>query len=155
MGHGDRSSLQDERKEPAHNEICMTESPVENRFLHDFAHKRKTTLTKSTIKPPAHISTESKKWFASVLDDYELQDHEIKLLILACEAFDRATSARETIAKCGAYYNDRFGSPRKHPAVSVLEAATIAFARLTRELSLTDTAPDDNRPPPIKSNRGY
>jgi phage terminase small subunit len=106
-------------------------------------------------KPPAHISNESKKWFAAVLDDYALEPHELKLLILACEAFDRATSARETIAECGAYYNDRFGSPRKHPAVSVLEAATIAFARLTRELSLTDTAPDENRPPSIKGNRGY
>jgi phage terminase small subunit len=110
---------------------------------------------KNTIKPPPHISNESKKWFAAVLDDYALEPHELKLLILACEAFDRATSARETIAECGAYYNDRFGSPRKHPAVSVLEAATIAFARLTRELSLTDTTPDENRPPSIKSNRGY
>lgn len=110
---------------------------------------------KNSIKPPAHISTESKKWFASVLADFALEPHEVKLLILACEAFDRATSARETIAECGAYFTDRFGSPRKHPAVSVLEAATIAFARLTRELSLTDTAPDENRPPSIKSNRGY
>jgi hypothetical protein len=46
-------------------------------------------------KPPAHISNESKKWFAAVLDDYALEPHELKLLILACEAFDRATSARE------------------------------------------------------------
>jgi P27 family predicted phage terminase small subunit len=110
---------------------------------------------KNSIKPPAHISTESKKWFSSVLEDYALEPHEVKLLILACEAFDRATSARETIAECGMYYTDRFSSPRKHPAVSVLEAATTAFARLTRELSLTDTAPDENRPPSIKSNRGY
>jgi P27 family predicted phage terminase small subunit len=116
---------------------------------------KKPSIKPPAIKPPAHISTESKKWFLSVLDDYALEPHEVKLLILACEAFDRATSARETISECGAYYNDRFGSPRKHPAVSVLEAATIAFARLTRELSLTDTAPDENRPPSIKSNRGY
>jgi P27 family predicted phage terminase small subunit len=106
-------------------------------------------MKRPTIKPPTHISNESKRWFASVLEEYELQPHELKLLILACEAFDRATSARETIAECGAYYNDRFGSPRKHPAVSVLEAATIAFARLCRELSLTDTTPDENRPPLI------
>jgi P27 family predicted phage terminase small subunit len=112
-------------------------------------------LKRTTIKAPAWLRPETKKWFASVLDDFEMQPHDIKLLTLACEAFDRATSARETIAECGAYYTDRFNAPRKHPAVSVLEASTIAFARLTRELSLSDTTPDDNRPPGLKSNRGY
>jgi phage terminase small subunit len=110
---------------------------------------------KNTIKPPAHLRPESKKYFASVLDDFEMEPHNIKLLILACEAWDRGVIARETIAECGAYYNDRFGNPKKHPAVSVLEASTIAFARLTRELSLDDTTPGDNRMPGLKSNRGY
>jgi len=68
---------------------------------------------------------------------------------------DRATLARETIAKDGLTYTDRLANIRKHPAVSIAEAATIAFARLTRELSLTDTTPDENRPPSIKSNSGY
>jgi phage terminase small subunit len=96
----------------------------------DFVLLKKENTLKNSIKPPAHISTESKKWFLSVLDDYALEPHEVKLLIMACEAFDRATSARETISECGAYFMDRFGSPRKHRAVSVLEAATLAFARL-------------------------
>jgi hypothetical protein len=57
------------------------------------------------------------------------------------EAFDRATLARETIAEQGFYFTDRWGAPRKHPAVSVLEASTIAFARLVRELSIGDSEP--------------
>ena len=112
-------------------------------------------MKQPTIKPPAHISADSKRWFAAVLDDYVLEPHELKLLILACESWDRATLARETIAKDGLTYTDRLANIRKHPAVSIAEAATIAFARLTRELSLTDTTPDENRPPSIKSNRGY
>jgi P27 family predicted phage terminase small subunit len=107
------------------------------------------------IKPPAHLSPSSKKWFSNVLADFDLEESDVKLLILACEAYDRATSARETIAECGAYYNDRFGSPRKHPAVSVLEAATIAFARLVRELAISDSEPpSESRPPNIRNNTG-
>jgi P27 family predicted phage terminase small subunit len=108
------------------------------------------------IKPPSHLRPETKKWWASVLADYDLEPHDIKLLTLASEAFDRATLARETIAECGAYYNDRFGSPRKHPAVSVLEAATIAFARLCRELDLDCGSPATSAPPPaLQSNRRH
>src|SRR5260370_22787956 len=110
---------------------------------------------KKSIKltAPAHLRAGTKKWFASVVEDYELEPHHIKLLILACESWDRATQAREAIAEHGIYFNDRFGSPRKHPAVSVEESARIAFARLCRELDLdVDPPPTASRPPAINSN---
>src|SRR5260370_37987940 len=90
----------------------------------------------SIIKPPSHLRAETKKWFASVVEEYELEPHHVKLLTLAAENWDRATLAREAIAEHGLTYTDRFGSPRKRPEVSVAESATIAFARLTRELDL-------------------
>jgi phage terminase small subunit len=106
------------------------------------------------IAAPAHLRPETKKWFASVLADYELEEHHIRLLTLACENWDRATLARLAIAKHGLTFEDRFGSPRKRPEVSIAEAATIAFARLARELDLDCGSPaTPSRPPAIKSNR--
>jgi phage terminase small subunit len=110
---------------------------------------------KTSIKPPAHLLSETKKWFASVIDDYDLEDHHIRLLTLACEAWDRATLAREAIAKHGLTYEDRFSSPRKRPEVSIAETATVAFARLVREMSLDVEPPEAPRPPGLSSNRGY
>jgi P27 family predicted phage terminase small subunit len=112
-------------------------------------------LKKSTIKPPAHLSPASKKWFLNVLADFDLEESDIKLLTLACESWDRATLARETIAEAGLTYTDRLGNIRKHPAVSIAEAATIAFARLVRELSISDSEPSESRPPNLRSNKGY
>jgi phage terminase small subunit len=111
-------------------------------------------MKRSTIKPPGHLTPESQKWWTGVYDEYDLQPHHIKLLTLAAESHDRATQAREAIAEYGLFYNDRFGAPRKHPAVSVAEAATIAFARLCRELDLSEDSAPDNRPPALRSNRG-
>jgi phage terminase small subunit len=62
---------------------------------------------------------------------------------MACEAHDRATEATETIEAEGAYYQDRFGCPKAHPAVAVERDARVLFARLVRELDLDgDVAPD-------------
>jgi phage terminase small subunit len=88
----------------------------------------------------------------SVLDDSELENRHVRLLTLACESWDRATQAREAIAQHGLTYEDRFGSPRKRPEVSVAEAATIAFARLTREPDLDCGSPATS--PPRASSLG-
>ena len=104
---------------------------------------------------PAWLRSETKKWFLNVLADFELEESDIKLLTLAAEAFDRATQARETIAESGITYTDRLGNIRKHPAVSVEESARIAFARLVRELSISDSEPVESRPPNLRSNKGY
>jgi P27 family predicted phage terminase small subunit len=107
-----------------------------------------------TIKPPSHLRKPTQEWWSSVNAAYALEPHHVKLLTPACEAHDRATQAREAIAKHGLTYDDRFGSPRKRPEVSIEEAARIAFARLCRELDLDeeDSAPE-SRPPAIRSNR--
>jgi phage terminase small subunit len=113
-------------------------------------------LKSPTIKPPNYLRSDTKKWFSSVLEQYELEDHHIRLLTLACQSWDRTTLAREAIAEHGLTYTDRFNSPRKRPEVSVAESATIAFARLTRELDLDCGSPATIPPPPaLQSNRGH
>jgi phage terminase small subunit len=113
-------------------------------------------LTQQTIKPPTHLRPDTKKWFSCVLDEYALEPHHVKLLTLAAESWDRATLAREAIAEHGLTYTDRFNSPRKRPEVSIAESATIAFARLTRELDLDCGSPATSTPPPaLQSNRRH
>jgi phage terminase small subunit len=111
-------------------------------------------LKTSIIKPPNHLRADTKKWVAGVVEEYELEPHRVKLLTLAAESWDRATLAREAVAEHGLTYTDRFNSPRKRPEVSVAESATIAFARLTRELDLDCGSPATTPPPPaLSSNR--
>jgi len=112
-------------------------------------------MKKSTIKAPSWLRPETKKWFLGVLDDFDLEESDVKLLTLAAEAFDRATQARETLAESGITYTDRLGNIRKHPAVSIEESARIAFARLIRELAISDSeTPADSRPPGVRNNTG-
>lgn len=97
-------------------------------------------------RAPRHLAAPTKKWWDSVVKDYELEPHHVRLLTLACEALDRAEQARKILAKEGPVVADRFGTPRKHPAVSIEENARIAFARLVRELDLDGEPAPDPRP---------
>jgi P27 family predicted phage terminase small subunit len=87
-------------------------------------------------KPPKHLSRATRDWWRHVVESYELEPHHLRILQLACEAWDRATGARELLAKDGTVFRDRFGTPKKHPAVGIEEQARLAFARLVRELDL-------------------
>lgn len=85
---------------------------------------------------PAHLSKEAADWWRRIVAEYELEASHLKLLQLAAEAWDRAAQARRILAKEGVTYRDRFGKPRKHPAVSIEEQARLQFARLVREIDL-------------------
>lgn len=91
-------------------------------------------------RAPAHLTEPTRRWWRSVMDTFEVEEHQERLLTLAGEAWDRALEARETIAAQGAYYSDRFGQPRAHPALAVERDSRVAFARLVRELGLDPPA---------------
>ncbi len=76
-----------------------------------------------------------------------LEDHHLRLLGLAGEAFDRAQEARKVIARDGAYFTDDAGRPRAHPALLVERDSQLRFARLMRELDLDGEVGPDPRPP--------
>lgn len=113
-------------------------------------------MPKAAPKPPTHLSSAARKWFRSVIDTFNLEDHDVNLLVLACEALDRCEQARVTLATEGPFYKDRFGCPRAHPAVAIERDSRLAYARLLRELCLGDDMPDDAaRPPALRNNQGY
>jgi len=98
---------------------------------------------------PKHLREETAEWVRFVLSEYDLESHHVKILIQAAECLDRIIEAREEIEREGSYYKDRFGQPRVHPAVDVERNGRIVFARLVRELNLSQE-PDDLRPPALR-----
>ncbi|TGQ85140.1 hypothetical protein EN847_35565, partial [Mesorhizobium sp. M1C.F.Ca.ET.204.01.1.1] len=69
-------------------------------------------------KPPTHLRPSTKKWFKSVVEDYALDGHHIRLLTLAAEAWDQAQTAREVLDRDGQTFLDRFSQPKERPQVS-------------------------------------
>lgn len=111
-------------------------------------------MTEPTRKPtaPAHLRAATKRWWLSVATTWTLEEHHIRLLTLASEAFDRCQQAREQIARDGLTVPTKAGGPRLHPCVRVEQDARLAFARLLRELDLDVAAPaESKRPPALRS----
>jgi hypothetical protein len=77
-------------------------------------------------KPPKHLRPATKTWFSSVLDEYSLEPHHIKLLILAAESWGRCCEARELLSAHGLTFIDRYGSPRARPEAAIESQSRIA-----------------------------
>jgi P27 family predicted phage terminase small subunit len=110
-------------------------------------------LKSSAFQPPKHLRADTAAWFASVLKDYELDSHHVRLLTKACEAWDSSEQAREAVAKHGMTYEDRFGAPRARPECAIERDSRLAFARLVRELGLDVAPPTEPRPNALRANR--
>jgi len=95
-------------------------------------------------KAPKHLRAATRRWWQSVLAEYELQPHHVKLLTLAGESWDRCQQAREALAEHGTTYVDRHGLPRARPEVAIERDSRIAFARLLRELALDVSTPTES-----------
>jgi phage terminase small subunit len=109
-----------------------------------------TKTIAAAFKPPAYLKAATRDWMNYVLGEYSLDQHHFRLLTLAAEAWETGQDARETIARDGPVYLDRFNAPRKHPSVSIQAEARIAFSKLIRELDLDVEPPATaSRPPPF------
>jgi len=108
--------------------------------------------------PPApdHITAESAAWWDSVVRDFAMEPHHLRLLQCAAEAWDKMQAARREIADHGGLtFRDSGGNIKAHPANAIERDARVAFARLVRELDLdADSGPAErSRPPALHSNR--
>jgi P27 family predicted phage terminase small subunit len=106
------------------------------------------------LKPPAHLTPETAAWWNAVLMEYALEPHHLRLLRLACEAWDRTQQAREILDRDGLTTETESGGLKAHPCIGIERDARLAFARLLRELDLDAETPADRaRPPALRSNR--
>jgi phage terminase small subunit len=102
-----------------------------------------------TLKAPKHLRPATRRWWLNVVEGYELEEHHVRVLTMAGEAWDRKEAGREAIAREGLTFIDRLGTPRPRPEVAIQRDAEITFARLIRELALDVDPPGESRPPGI------
>lgn len=106
-------------------------------------------------KPPSHLRKPTAAWWSEVVASFDAESQHVRLLTLACEAWDRADQARKALAKHGITYRDRFGAPRARPEVAIERDSRLAFARLLKDLGLDDDAPKrDGRTVPQAAKPG-
>lgn len=104
-------------------------------------------------RAPKHLRATTRRWFNDVVADFDLESHDIRLLTLAGEAWDRGQQAREIVDRDGMTFLDRFGQPKPRPEIAIERDSRIGFARLLRELALDIDGPD-SRPPGLTRNGG-
>ena len=91
------------------------------------------------------LSAGTRAWKSEMLKAWEFESHELRLLQLACECWDRANDAQNAIDREGLTYVDRFGSPHPRPEVKILENAVSQFASIVKQLNLV--VEGERRPP--------
>lgn len=105
-------------------------------------------------EPPKHLSAEAASWWKSVVSDYALEPHHLRLLQAAAEAWDRCQQAREAVAEQGLTFKAANGDLKTNPACAIERDNRTLFARLVRELDLdAEGAIERSRPPSLRSNR--
>ena len=102
-------------------------------------------MEKTNQTPPKHLTKASKLWWSEVYSQYNFETHHLKLLTLAAEALDQAERARITLAKEGETCLDRYGVPKKHPAISNERAAIYRYMALLKLLGINEDQ-EEKRP---------
>jgi len=106
------------------------------------------------INSPIHLAPETAEWWRLVLEEFALEPHHMRLLRLACEAWDRCQQAREILDREGLTTQTESGGLKAHPCIGIERDARLAFARLLRELDLdAELTPAQARIPALRSNR--
>jgi P27 family predicted phage terminase small subunit len=101
-----------------------------------------------------HLSPDMRASYRRITRKWALSEHHRRLLICAAESHDRMCQARDVLATEGITVLDRHGQTRPHPAVGVERDSRIAFARMLRELGLSDEASDARPPRPTGRYQG-
>lgn len=102
-----------------------------------------------TATAPKHLDPDTRRWWRSVVSEFVMESHHLRLLQAACEAWDRYQQARQTLATEGPIVFDRFGQACTHPAIAIERDSRAAFLRLVKALDLDvePPRPGPGRPP--------
>ncbi len=77
-------------------------------------------MSKTSLKPPKHLSAAAKKWWRALMSEYQIEDAAgLLLLATALEAYDRMKAAGAVLDEEGPTFTDRYGQARPHPAATV------------------------------------
>lgn len=84
-------------------------------------------------RAPSHLSARARGIWRDVLTEWQLTSAQIALLLLACEALDRAEAARVVCAREGLVLDGA-----AHPCVRIAEAATTTYRQCLAALDLRE-----------------
>ena len=103
--------------------------------------------------PPGHLSARAQAFYRQVVAEFDLEPHQLKLLGVACDAWDRQEQARAVIDASGLMVEDRYGTPKPHPLLAVERDTRVVFMRALRELALEEEPAADARIPRVRGRR--
>ena len=93
-------------------------------------------MTPTTPKPPQNLGTDGRRLWRTVAREYVLSPSELALLEQAAHAYETVSAAWRTLADEGAVIQDRYGSPKQHPAVATANQMAQLVARLLKQLGV-------------------
>lgn len=91
---------------------------------------------------PRHLRRATADWFRRVCDDFALEEHHVRLLTGACEAWDRAAQAREILDAEGIVYRDKWNQAKAHPAVVIERDQKRLFCKMIEQLGIDAAEPE-------------
>jgi phage terminase small subunit len=89
-------------------------------------------------RPPESLNAAGRSLWRAVLDGYDLDAGELRILELACQAADDAASARLALRSDGVVSSGRYGQTIAHPAVAIARQAEASVSRLLGQLNVID-----------------
>lgn len=101
------------------------------------------------MKPPKHLSAESKKWWNKIEEGWKLTPDSYILLKVALEAYDEVQQARETIKRHGGVVKYPSGIVRVNPAHMILKVARQNFLQAWKMLNFGIEPPGEIGRPAI------
>jgi hypothetical protein len=103
-------------------------------------------------RAPKGLTPETRRWFVSVVSDYVLEPHHVRLLGVAARAFDESEKAAALVLSDGLLITMPSGAKRPHPALRIANEARAVYMRAIRELDLDlDAPPAAVQPPALRS----
>lgn len=89
------------------------------------------------IKPPKGLSTEARKAWAVLQEEYGIDDPAgLQLLNIFAHAFDRAKDCKAAIDKEGLQVADRFGQMKSHPLTTTERDARAQMMTALKALNI-------------------
>jgi phage terminase small subunit len=104
--------------------------------------------TEKIPPPPAGLNKAWQAWWTSILTHWELLPHGLEILKQACQAGQLAQDAWDQVQREGLTVLDRFEQSKEHPGCAIWRHNSGLFARLVRELGLSEV-PEPPRPPEL------
>jgi phage terminase small subunit len=97
----------------------------------------------STIdpEPPEHLQAATKAWWLAVIDDFEIEPHQVRTLQAAAESWDRYQQARSALTEYGLTFQDDKGTIRSRPEIAIERDSRTSYLRAMRELNLEADPP--------------